>query len=142
MSCLLTIPPTSPRNHLEMCKLSFLPSFQFLQTVSFRSLPVGCSLASLSFRTLLILHPAILVFEISLIVLFDLYRSQAYSEDIMDINFTQTCSADNGTFCTEYVYSGRTDDIQISIPMLEAMGLLFLWLLIVFFIAWLFRKFS
>jgi len=57
----------------------------------------------------------------------------------MDVNITQTCdnSVASSSVC---IYSGRLDNVQVSIPMLEAMGLISLWIVVVFFVAFLINK--
>ena len=62
----------------------------------------------------------------------------------MDVGITQTCTnadLENG-ICLEYSYVGRLDNIDVSIPMLEAMGLLTLWVVVCFGVAYLFKIFS
>lgn len=59
----------------------------------------------------------------------------------MDINITQTCVT-SGTYCEEYLYSGRIDNFQMSIPMLEAMGLLLLWIVVCSMVVILINKFA
>lgn len=63
-------------------------------------------------------------------------------KDIMNVNITQTCTDTSEGYCTEWVYSGRNDDIQVSIPMLEAMGLIILWIVVYASIIYIFKKFS
>jgi len=54
----------------------------------------------------------------------------------------QTCTDIGTSTCLEYTYTGRLDNIQVSIPMLEAMGLITLWLIVFFTVITLFKKFS
>lgn len=63
-------------------------------------------------------------------------------EVIMNVAITQTCTADNEVFCSAWEYSGSIHDIQVSIPMLEAMGLITLWIVVCVSIVALIRKFS
>jgi len=61
----------------------------------------------------------------------------------MGLNVVQTCTDINAeNICVEYVYSGRLGDIEASIPMLEAMGLIILWIVVAICVATLFKKFS
>jgi len=60
----------------------------------------------------------------------------------MNVNSTQTCTADNGSFCTAWEYTGSIHDIQVSIPMLEAMGLITLWIVVCVCIVALIKKFT
>jgi len=58
----------------------------------------------------------------------------------MDVNVTQLCTPNGST--TDCVYSGRIDNVQVSIPMLEAMGLITLWIAICFLVALLINRFA
>jgi len=65
----------------------------------------------------------------------------------MDVNVTQSCTAYHtdglgGDVCASYTYIGRLDNLQVSIPMLEAMGLIFLWIAVCYFVALLIKKFT
>jgi len=60
----------------------------------------------------------------------------------MQMNYVQTCSVEGVSYCTEWTYSGRVDDIRISIPMLEAMSLITLWVLIASCVIWLVKRFT
>jgi len=65
----------------------------------------------------------------------------------MDINVTQDCTATDpvSSQCTQYHYSGNVsihDNFQVSIPMLEAMGLITLWIAVAISVAVLIKKFS
>lgn len=59
----------------------------------------------------------------------------------MDVNITSSCSEGIGS-STTCIYSGRVDNIKVSIPMLEAMGLITTWVLVCACIAILIKKFS
>jgi len=63
-------------------------------------------------------------------------------EVIMNVVSTQTCTADNGVFCTAWETSGSIHDVQVSIPMLEAMGLITLWIVVCVSIVALIKKFT
>jgi len=65
----------------------------------------------------------------------------------MDVNITQTCNSYHtdglgNDICEIAVYSGRLDNLQVSIPMLEAMGLIFLWIVVAISVATLIKKFT
>ena len=65
----------------------------------------------------------------------------------MDVNITQTCTTYRtdslgSDICEIAVYSGRLDNLQVSIPMLEAMGLIFLWIVVAISVATLIKKFT
>lgn len=65
----------------------------------------------------------------------------------MDVSVTQTCQAYHtdglgGDVCSQYAYTGRLDNLQVSIPTLEAMGLILLWIVIASSVALLIKKFS
>jgi len=65
----------------------------------------------------------------------------------MDVNVLQSCQSYHTDglgydTCAEYIYSGRLDNLQMSIPMLEAMGLISLWIVVCFFVAVLIKKFT
>jgi len=61
----------------------------------------------------------------------------------MGVEIIQECTnvdVVNG-ICLEYSYSGHLDT-NVSIPMLEAMGLILLWIVVAYSIATIFKKFS
>jgi len=63
----------------------------------------------------------------------------------MGLEIMQTCNTyhtdTNGNdICESYIYSGRLGDV--SIPMLEAMGLITLWIVVVASVAIIFKKLS
>jgi len=65
----------------------------------------------------------------------------------MDVNVTQSCTAYHtdglgGDVCSSFTYIGRLDNLQVSIPMLEAMGLILLWIVVCASVAILIKKFS
>jgi len=60
----------------------------------------------------------------------------------MGIEITQTCTNLGADYCEEWSYSGRSDTFQVTIPMLEAMGLITLWMLVAFLVASIFKKFA
>lgn len=65
----------------------------------------------------------------------------------MDVNVVQACNAYHtdtlgSDVCSSFTYIGRLDNLQVSIPMLEAMGLIFLWIAVCALIAILIKKFS
>jgi len=62
----------------------------------------------------------------------------------MNVDIIQTCNTIDPVehVCTEYSYVGRLDNIQLSIPMLEAMGLITLWIVVCVLVATLIKRFS
>jgi len=65
----------------------------------------------------------------------------------MDVNVVQVCDTYHtdelgGDVCSQYTYIGRLDNLQVSIPMLEAVGLIFLWIAVCYFVALLIKKFT
>jgi len=62
----------------------------------------------------------------------------------MNVNVTQICDTVDNTehICTQWTYTGSIQDIQISIPMLEAMGLIILWIVVCISIVSLIKKFT
>jgi len=70
----------------------------------------------------------------------DLLLTLDYYKAIMNINAQSTCIQTVST--TDCTYSGSIDSLQVSIPMLEAMGLIFLWIVVAICVATLIKKFS
>ncbi len=59
----------------------------------------------------------------------------------MDVNIQSTCDSSIAT-STTCVYVGRLDNVQVSIPMLEAMGLILIWIVVCFAVSFLISKFT
>jgi len=63
-------------------------------------------------------------------------------EVIMNVAITQTCTTLEEGVCVAWDYTGSIHDVQVSIPMLEAMGLIALWILVCVSIVALIKKFT
>jgi len=65
-------------------------------------------------------------------------------EVIMNVGITQTCTTIDPVdhICTAWDYTGSFHDVQVSIPMLEAMGLITLWIVVCVSIVALIKKFT